>query len=304
VRYGIRSRSLRGAVAFAGGLVLFAPGCATKGARTRAEQQGVEAAERASGWHLVRSPAGARPEAIGSHRAGCLAGGVALPPAGRGYLLMRPSLGRAFGHPALIEFVERIGRRMADAGAGLLLIGDLSQPRGGPMPGGDASHSRGLDVDLWLWIPSRDAAQRVDVERALPRPVVRDGRLDPAVWTPDHEQLLRWVAESDEVERILVDPAVKQSLCAGHGGAPWLRKLRPWWGHDRHVHVRLACPAGDRQCIAQEPPPPGTGCDALDWWRTEEATHEPPRADPPPQPSRCAELLAEPDPKGRESVER
>jgi penicillin-insensitive murein endopeptidase len=41
----------------------------------------------------------------------------------------------------------------------------------------------------------------------------------------------------------------------------WLRRLRPWWGHDDHIHVRLHCPANEA-CTEQEPPPEGDGSGA------------------------------------------
>src|SRR5262249_51802528 len=76
-------------------------------------------------------------------------------------------------------------------------------------------------------------------------------------------------------------------------GASWLRKLRPWWGHDDHFHVRLRCPTGDAECQVQEPIPPGDGCGAdLAWWFTEEARKPQPRTSvKTPLPVACDAIL-------------
>jgi penicillin-insensitive murein endopeptidase len=68
-----------------------------------------------------------------------------------------------------------------------------------------------------------------------------------------------------------------------------MSKIRPWWGHNYHFHVRLSCPSGDPECRGQAPPPAGDGCGReLDWWFTEEALHPPPS--PPAKPLRLADL--------------
>ena len=57
-----------------------------------------------------------------------------------------------------------------------------------------------------------------------------------------------------------------------------MNKVRAYWGHNYHFHVRITCPEGDAGCQAQNPLPPGDGCDkSLDWWFTDEALH--PRAE-------------------------
>jgi penicillin-insensitive murein endopeptidase len=179
-----------------------------------------------------------------------------------------------------------------------LWIGDLGQPRGGPMPWGHASHQSGLDADIWLDLnpkPVLPLAQREEIEVASL--VTRDEtEVDPATWTPRHAALIRLAAEQKGVDRIFVHHAIKRRLCADHAGEPWLRRVRPWRGHDSHMHVRLSCPAGQPLCVDQAPVPPGDGCDAsLAWWLTPEARRPPPRpvpAPPPPRlPAACAAVL-------------
>ena len=69
--------------------------------------------------------------------------------------------------------------------------------------------------------------------------------------------------------RVFVAAPIKKALCeaSGPGDRGWLRKVRPWYGHRDHLHVRLNCPNGASGCAAQRPPPPGDGCGAelLSW---------------------------------------
>ena len=63
---------------------------------------------------------------------------------------MRLSRNRNWGHPKLVEFLERLSAKGAKVGWPGLLVGDMAQPRGGPMLTGHASHQVGLDADIWL----------------------------------------------------------------------------------------------------------------------------------------------------------
>ena len=92
--------------------------------------------------------------------------------------------------------------------------------------------------------------------------------VDMSLWTPLHTKLIKRAASYPEVERIFVHPAIKQVLCeqAGADGA-WLRKVRPWWGHYYHFHLRIACPPGDPYCQSQSPVSGDDGCGTeLDGW--------------------------------------
>ena len=55
-----------------------------------------------------RTPAAGPPQAIGSYERGCLSGAIALPANGPNWQVMRPSRNRAWGHPTLIAFLERL----------------------------------------------------------------------------------------------------------------------------------------------------------------------------------------------------
>ena len=92
-----------------------------------------------------------------------------------------------------------------------------------------------------------------------------------ALWTPAHARLLKRAASYPEVERIFVNPGIKKKLCdTVTGDRSWLRKVRPFWGHDDHFHVRIGCQPGSPAARGR-PDTPGDGCDkSLAWWFTEE----------------------------------
>jgi penicillin-insensitive murein endopeptidase len=225
------------------------------------------------------------PEPFGFYSRGCLAGAQALPADGPQWQAMRPSRNRNWGHPELIRFVERLAPAAALAsGWSGILVGDLAQPRGGPMLTGHASHQLGLDADIWLKPMPAQRMSRAEREEVSSITVVRADRLDvdPLAWTPGHQAVLREAAMDAKVQRIFVNAAIKRAMCRTAKGEPWLRKIRPEHGHDYHFHVRLFCPSGADKCNVQDPTPEGDGCDAtLDWWFTDEALHPKPSGVPP-----------------------
>jgi penicillin-insensitive murein DD-endopeptidase len=239
----------------------------------------------ARSWSEILAPAQGGPRALGSYAAGCVQGAVPLPPEGPGFQTMRRSRQRFFGHPVLIRYLQALGAAVARQGLGLLSIGDLGQARGGPMPTGHRSHQNGLDADVWFWLPSDRVVLGV-AERetfAAPAMLTPDRRgLDERQWSRQQAEVLRMAAEFAAVARIFVNPLIKKTLCEQFPRASWLQKLRPWWGHDDHFHVRLRCPAGETACQDQEPLPGGDGCGAdLAWWFSDEARQPPPRVDIP-----------------------
>jgi penicillin-insensitive murein endopeptidase len=231
---------------------------------------GMTSAHAGNTWSAVRYPLTGPPQVIGSYAAGCIAGAVALPLVGEGYQVMRVSRNRYYGHPQLVRFVERLGQQAAAQGS-RLLIGDLGQPRGGPTPTGHRSHQSGLDVDVWFLQQPRDRVlSRAETEQIDMPSMVRmtEGTLNSR-WSPRYRDALKQAALSPEVERIFVNAIIKQALCYSETDRRWLNKVRPWWGHDAHFHVRLACPPDSAQCQPQKPFPPGDGCgsDVANWVR-------------------------------------
>ena len=241
-------------------------------------------------------PAPLAARTIGFYSRGCLAGGRPLPVNGPAWQVMRLSRNRNWGHPALLNFLERFAREVPRVSHWPgILVGDMSQPRGGPMLTGHASHQVGLDVDVWLTpMPARELT-RAEREEMSAINVVRADRLDvdPSKWTPDHLQVIKAAARDPQVQRIFVNAAIKKAICReATGDRSWLNKVRPYWGHDYHFHIRLTCPRGEEACREQDPVPPGDGCDAsLDWWFSDAVLH--PRPSPPKPPLTIAQLPAE-----------
>lgn len=237
-------------------------------------------------FSAVAGPAAGPPRVYGTYARGCIAGAVALPESGPGWQTMRPGRNRAWGHPKAAAVVARLGAAAQAQGWPGVLIGDVSQPRGGPMPFGHASHQIGLDIDVWLTRPAPRPLTRAEREGlSAVNAVAPDRRRVSPAWTEAQARIVMAAAEDPAVARIFVNAAIKAELCrwAPPGPRDWLGKVRPWWGHDHHFHVRLHCPADSPGCVAQEPAPPGDGCDAsLDWWFSEEALNPP----PPPEPQR------------------
>ena len=231
-------------------------------------------------------------ESVGFYSKGCMAGGQALPINGPNWQVMRLSRNRNWAHPAMIDFLQRFTPIAAQAtGWPGLLLGDMSQPRGGPMLTGHASHQVGLDADIWLRPMPTDELSRTERENESSTNVVRSDWLDvdTKAWTKSHLALIRSAALQPEVQRVFVNPAIKKALCRTEAGQAWMNKVRPTTGHNFHFHVRLYCPAGDTSCSGQDPVPAGDGCDkSLEWWFTEEALH--PKPGPPKPPLRMADL--------------
>ncbi len=235
----------------------------------------------------MAAPSGQDSMPIGSYARGCAAGMVELPESGPTWQAMRLSRNRNFGQPTMVQFLMDLSATARDIGFGRgLYIGDISQPRGGPMTSGHASHQIGLDADIWMLPPrslnlseaEREAISSIPVRSADQRSVTEN-------WTRTHRELLKAAASDPRVDRIFVAAAVKIEMCktAKRADKKWLQKIRPVAGHDTHFHVRLKCPKGARLCETQKPTVDelskgGDGCDeTLMWWVTDYLN--PPKSD-------------------------
>jgi penicillin-insensitive murein endopeptidase len=238
----------------------------------------------------VETPSSGKTRSIGFYAKGCLAGAVPLPLDGPHWQVMRLSRNRHWGEPQLVSYIEQLSSDAAKGGWPGLLVGDMSQPRGGPMPTGHASHQIGLDVDIWAMPMPDHTLSAEEREKMSAVSLLVPGRLavDPRKWSDAYGRLLKQAVSYPNVERIFVSAAIKQKLCDTAGSdRAWLRKLRPWWGHDDHFHVRLACPPGMAGCEAQNPVGPGDGCGAelASWFK------------PPPKPKPGPKVPVKPKPE-------
>jgi penicillin-insensitive murein endopeptidase len=237
-----------------------------------------------------------RPAAYGSYAKGCVAGAQQLPETGPTWQAMRLSRNRNWAHPEMIDFIEQLSAKVARIpGWKGLYIGDMSQPRGGPMTSGHRSHQIGLDADIWMLPP-----QRLDLSRATREKISSismrraKGAFVNKNWTPQHMAVLKAAASDRRVARIFVFPGAKVWMCKhAKGNRKWLRKIRPWWGHHYHFHVRLKCPSGMRGCKNQAPPPPGDGCKAAQAWVNDILNPPPPNPNAPPPKKRREYVLSD-----------
>lgn len=238
-------------------------------------------------------PSDQAPMPIGSYAKGCAAGLVELPETGPSWQAMRLSRHRNFGHPATIAFIQDLSAFAQTVGWAGLYVGDIGNPRGGPMDSGHASHQIGLDVDIWQLPPRRmdlTVAEREEISSIPVRSA--DQKSVTANWTPAHHAILRAAALDPRVDRIFVAAAVKIEMCktAKPEDTAWLQKIRPETGHDTHFHVRLKCPRGARLCQTQKPTVAdlskgGDGCDdTLAWW-VSDAYLNPPKPTKPVKPT-------------------
>ncbi len=257
-------------------------------------------------------PAALPTHAIGSYTKGCIAGAERMPYNGDTWQVMRPSRNRYWGYPDMIALLKRLSAKAhKDAGWNGLLIGDIGQPRGGPALTGHASHQLGLDADVWLTPMPDHLLSREDREEMSATMMVRQDRLDidPNAWTPTHWMVLRDAAQEPAVQRIFVNAAIKKALCRdAKGDRSWLHKIRPWWGHDYHFHIRMRCPAGASDCHGQSDQGGDDGCkpSELAYWFRDAIIHpKPPKEPPKPRPPitmaqlppACRAVLNAPDAK-------
>lgn len=251
----------------------------------------------------VAAPASLASRAIGFYARGCLAGAKPLPIDGPAWQAMRLSRNRNWGHPQLVALIERLAReaRENDGWPGLL-VGDMSQPRGGPMLTGHASHQVGLDADIWLkHMPDRRLSEKEREELSAVSMLGPDKlSVDPKVWTDSHVRLIKRAASYPAVDRIFVHPAIKKALCEGASKVgpdrSWLGKVRPYWGHHYHFHIRIGCPKDSASCRNQPAPPSNDGCgkELSDWLALIAKPPKPPaKPAPPKRPVTLAQLPGE-----------
>ncbi len=243
-------------------------------------------------FDAVHQPTSGPQAPIGGYAKGCLAGAVQLATDGPGWQAMRLSRDRRWGTTELVDYIAALAQSAAQDGWPGLLVGDMGQSRGGPAKSGHASHQVGLDVDLWLQPMPAHELSADERENLSAISVLKSGtrEIDPAKFGEAERLLIYRAAQLPGVTRIFVAPGIKKALCAiTWRDRSFLQKIRPWYGHDDHIHVRLACPAGAAECVDQDPVPAGDGCGAdLDWWFTDEPYA--PSDKPPAPPLTLADL--------------
>jgi len=223
----------------------------------------------------------------GGSNGGCIAGASSLPDQGEWYQTIHGKISNFWGAPVTVQGITLLAQKAHANGLPPLLIEDISRPRGGPMPGGHVSHQVGLDVDVAIDMRMRgylNEDQRASIKIAsLVRPDYRD--IEPSMWGEAVTRLLWLAVTLPGVDRVLVNAAIKQQLCRTvTGDRSWLRFIRPYYGHAAHMHINFKCPPGQAECVTRAPPPPGDGCDQLQWWFDQLNAPTKPPGPPKPRP--------------------
>lgn len=227
----------------------------------------------------VAKPANVKPRVYGKYTRGCIAGARELALDGPHHQAMRPSRNRNWGHPDTVDVVLRVAEAaVKKAGWPTLLVGDLTQPRGGPMLSGHASHQAGLDADIWLrpglekrFTPKeREEVSATSMLTSI-KVAPKDLKVDRKKWGPGQIKVIKAAATDKRVARIFVNPAIKKALCKDvKKDRGWLAKVRPWYGHHYHFHVRLKCPKDSPACKGQAAVGSNPGCGkSLAYWFTD-----------------------------------
>lgn len=224
---------------------------------------------------MPTTPSKGESESIGKYDNGCIAGAKTLPAESKDYIPMRPSRNHYYGHSNLVSLLEDLSAQYNAEYHRKMLIGDMGQPRGALMLSGHASHQIGLDLDIWFKTIPNNQNYSVQEREDTPADFLVDdnGAVSTEVWQTNYvPYMLKLATSFPEVERIFVNPKIKMALCQQYQGQGWLRKIRPWWQHREHFHVRLYCPKDSPDCVAQAPLPKTDGCDeSLAWWDSDDA---------------------------------
>ncbi len=230
---------------------------------------------------------------IGTYARGCAAGNVELPETGPTWQAMRLSRNRNWGNPVLVSYLEDLSQQVTAFGWKGLYIGDMGNPRGGPMISGHASHQMGLDADVWFLPPARLDLSVKQREKISSISIRTDDQLSVNEnWNDSYREVLKAAASDPRVDRIFVAAAIKLEMCktATAADTKWLQHIRPEANHQDHFHVRLKCPPGSPLCETQKPTVSelskgGSGCDeTLAYWVSDAYLHPKPVKNPGPKP--------------------
>ncbi|WP_373768108.1 penicillin-insensitive murein endopeptidase [Glaesserella sp.] len=255
----------------------------------------LSASVMATQWEQIKTPVAGKAQSIGGYSNGCIIGAQPLALKGEGYQVIRSVKNRYYGHPQLLSYLQNLGKRAKASGIPPILIGDMGMPAGGRFSSGHASHQTGLDADIWLRFgPMDDATARNPAGLATIMVDRTANVVDESLWTVNHTKLIKLAATDSRVDRIFVNPAIKVKLCNTAGSdREWLRKIRPWYAHDSHFHVRLTCPSDAANCENQAAIPSGDGCGAelYSWFEPAKPSASTPKTKTLPQPPQLCQMI-------------
>jgi penicillin-insensitive murein DD-endopeptidase len=207
---------------------------------------------------------------VGFYTNGKIIGAAAIPLEGLGLLKLFQPRNRHYASTDLISLLLWTAETISAGfpGGERMQIGDSSAENGGPISG-HASHQNGLDVDIaYFRLDHREQdPQAVD---GFQESFVKEGQVTENFDTIRNWETIKLVVSTGRVNRIFVDAAIKKAMCLhaeslGEAAekTETLRRLRVWPQHDDHFHLRLTCPTRSPECVPQEEPPAGSGCESV-----------------------------------------
>jgi penicillin-insensitive murein endopeptidase len=204
---------------------------------------------------------------IGSYSNGSIRNAVNLPEEGNGYMRLFVDRNRGWGSEELVSMIVEASSEMNQLfpDKDRLQVGDLGAQTGGQITR-HGSHQNGLDVDL-TYYRNNGQEQSPNQTNGFSEVMVINGKLSANFDITRNWELMKTLHKYGNVQRIFVDPVIKTELCKhakaigdDRDHAEVLRSLRPYQKHADHLHVRLYCPIGAKECIPQAEVPAGTGC--------------------------------------------
>ena len=238
-------------------VAILSPALAREPATAKQAKRGAAAGKAA------RRVARARARSIGSPTDGKLEGAVPLEPSAE--IRLRHANGAHYGLPALINMLERSGRRLAARFVGLTLhVGDISLRDGGDLPG-HKSHESGRDADVaFLFVgPDGESISPPEFYSVDDKGLALENRAHRFDDARNWALVESWVTDPGaRVEHIFVADPIRRRLLAHarskgvylpvlHRAAMAMKQPSAGQPHDDHFHIRIACPSGQRRvCVA------------------------------------------------------
>lgn len=208
-------------------------------------------------------------EAIGYYSSGSLSNAVSIDEYRDSKTLVKlfRNRGQLYGVQELAEALDSLSHYMRSLFPTIevLQIGDMAAKSGGKIPR-HKSHQNGLDADIVYYRVNEKAQSPTKTEWG--EYFVVSKKLVSNFHARRNWEAFKYLVNHFEVNRILVDGAVKRRMCSlakslgeSTSHREVLRRLRiENTVHRTHYHLRLKCPQGSPNCRAQSEPPNGSGC--------------------------------------------
>jgi penicillin-insensitive murein endopeptidase len=206
------------------------------------------------------------PQAIGFYSNGQLTHADKFPYDGPGFMKLFIQRDRGWVTQDLMDLVMKTaGIVKANYPEGeRLQIADVASIHGGQLSLHE-SHQNGLDADIAYY--RRDHREQGQYDAGLDEVFVANNKVTPNFDSTRNWFIFQELVKTGLIKRIFVDLAIKQFYCnsvtINTESTEILRRLRVWPNHDDHFHMRVVCPTTSPQCIAQDDPAPGTGCNEI-----------------------------------------